>query len=95
MNLTNLQHAFYGILMLLPFAVIGHPEIGCAWSIAWFVSREHTQRQTDIKNETGIGVAAQNPLKGFRGWSLDSKLDALFPAVICIIATVGYYVVKG
>ena len=95
MNLTNLQHALYGILMLLPFAVIGSPEIGLAWSIAWFVSREHTQRQTDIKITEGIAIAAQNPLKGFRGWALDSKLDALFPTAICIIATVGYYVVKG
>ena len=95
MNLTNLQHAFYGILMLLPFAIVGYPEMGAAWSIAWFVSREHTQRQTDIRIETGVAIAAQNPLLGFRGWSLDSRLDAIFPAVACFIATVGYYIVKG
>jgi len=95
MNVTNLEHALYGVLMLVPFAVLGYPEVGCAWSIAWFVSREHTQRQTDIKIAYGLPIQAQNPLSGFIGWSLDAKLDALFPTVVCLLATLGFYYVKG
>lgn len=85
MNITNFQHAAYAVLMMVPFVLAGFAWTGAAWSIAWFICREHTQRQTDIRIETGVAIAQQNPLKGFRGWSLDAKLDAAFPALACIV----------
>jgi len=103
MNISNWQHALYGLLMLLPFAVIGSPEIGCAWSIAWFVSREHTQREIQICAERMCNQEDLRWWDGFTGWTNhkepakknDRWLDVIFPAVFCSIATIGYYIVKG
>ena len=91
MNITNFQHALYALLMQgFLFVVTGNPWIGAAFAIGFFLSREHAQRQVDIKITTGVGIVGQNPFDGFRGWSLDAKLDALFPAIAVILATVIY-----
>lgn len=95
MNLSNFIHAGYGLAMWLPFAIADYPIVGAAWSIAWFISREHTQRQTDIKITTGVAIQAQNPFAGFRGWSKDSKLDAWFPVIAVVVATVGYEAIRA
>jgi hypothetical protein len=91
MNKTNFLHAAYAVAMMLPFVLVDLPEAGAAFAIAWFVSREHAHRQNDIADTTYVSVTKQNPLDGFRGWSLDAKLDVLFPAVaVMIILGVSY-----
>jgi len=68
---------------------------GAAAGIAWFISREHAHRQNDIADITGIPVPRQNPIDGFLGWSLDAKLDALFPFIVCSIVAIAATVFRG
>ena len=88
MNKSNFMHALFAVLMQAPFAAFGLPWVGAAFAIGFFISREHAHRQVDIRTVTGEPVPQQNPLKGFLGWSLDAKLDALFPTVAVLL--VGY-----
>ena len=84
MNRTNFLHALYALLMQAAFGILyGDWWMGAAFAVAWFISREHAHRQNDIADVTGVPVPKQNPLKGFSGWSLDAKLDALFPLIAC------------
>ena len=94
MNKTNFLHALYALAIQAGFASGTLPValyfkvnpvvglwVGWAGAICWFISREHAHRQNDIADVTQVPVPQQNPMKGFRGWSLDAKLDALFPFV--------------
>jgi len=88
MNKTNILHALIAAAMMAPFVLAGEAVAGAAFAIGWFVSREHAHRQVDIFRVTGVPVPKQNPLDALRGWSLDAKLDALFPAAACLIILV-------
>ena len=84
MNKTNFQHAGYALLMQLPFVLLGYSWTGAAFAIAWFISREHAQRENQVARITGRLVRELKPWEGFQGWDKDRILDAVFP----IIATV-------
>ena len=90
MNKSNFIHAIIAAAMTLIGVLLGYPIAGATFAIAWFVSREHAHRQDDIADVTGVPVPQQNPLDGFKGWSLDSRLDALF-AILAAIAVLGIY----
>ena len=90
MNKSNFIHAGYSAFMTLVGVLLGHPIAGAAFAVAWFVSREHAHRQNDIADVHGAPVEKQNPIDGFKHWSLDSKLDALF-AIIAAVAVLGVF----
>ena len=81
MNKTNFQHAVYAILMQSPFLLLGHAWTGAVFAIAWFISREHAQRENQVSRITGKLVKELKPWEGFTGWDLDRRLDALFPVI--------------
>lgn len=89
MNKSNVQHAAYAIAMQLVILLATNSLLhGAFFATAWFISREHTQR------EYAIHVFGQKyNLKwwqGFTGWSKDDWLDALAPAAaVWFIAGVG------
>lgn len=97
MNRTNFTHAFIALAIQIAFAVLGliigailgFPKAGLIAGAfnggttagAWFISREQMGRQADIRIVTGVSAVDQKLIDSFRGWSLDAKLDALFPVI--------------
>lgn len=76
MNQTNFEHAGYALLMQLGiWAVSGSWLAGACFAIAFFLGREHAQFQ----NKYNAGDFASF---NFFKWSLDAKLDLLFPAIV-------------
>lgn len=79
MNRTNFEHAVYALIIQ---AVIGlltnNWWAGAAAGMAFFIGREHAQREYQIGNPSKL-----KPWEGFdiHRWSLDSQLDALFPII--------------
>lgn len=87
MNFTHLEHIVYAIVIQL---AIGLPTanywIGAAAGIAFFVGREHAQREYQIGNPSTL-----KPWEGFDiwRWSLDAQLDLILPAVAVIALALG------
>ena len=81
MNQTNFEHAGYALLMQLVIGLVtGDWFAGACFGIAFFVGREHAQAQDKL------GYTFKTTFQAFdvRKWSLDAKLDLLFPAVACV-----------
>lgn len=89
MNITHLEHVVYALAMQAAFIIAlrhrapGH-WIGAAFAIAWFVSREHTQREYKL---FVFGQSRDHimPWHGFLGWSFDAWADALSPAIAVLV----------
>lgn len=81
MNRTNFEHAFYALLMQAVIGLLsGDWWAGAAFGAAFFVGREHAQAQSEYK----LGDFAAFDV---RHWSLDARLDLLFPvAAVCVVA---------
>ena len=82
MNQTNFEHAGYALLMQLVIGLIsGDWFAGACFAFAFFLGREHSQFQYLL------GYTFKTTFQAFdvRKWSLDSKLDLLFPTVVCLI----------
>lgn len=91
MNATNLRHALYALLMQgILFAACGFTLwgafAGACFGVAWFVSREHAQRENQIARERLMTVEALTWRDGFTGWTRDRWLDAGLPAAVCSLA---------
>lgn len=89
MNRTNFEHAFFAVLMqcAIGFAT-GNWWAGAAFGSAFFIGREHAQYEKKITH--GGPVNDLNPLAGFSfwNWSLDARLDLLFPVVATVVISV-------
>ena len=85
MNYTNFEHAGYAVLMQLAVGLLsGDWFAGAMFGIAFFLGREHSQFQ----NKYDLGdFESFNFIK----WSLDSKLDLLFPIIACVAV---FYIAK-
>lgn len=64
---------------------------GAAFGFAFFLGREHAQAQDKL------GYTLKTTFKAFdiRKWSLDAKLDLLFPTVAVAIVYIGVLVWKA
>lgn len=84
MNRTNFEHALFALLML---AVIGWPTgnwwAGAAFGSAFFLGREHAQREYHLGDPSKLP-----PWAGFDiwNWSLDAKLDLIVPVIVVGLA---------
>ena len=79
MNRTNFEHAAYALAMQIVIGLLTQNWwAGAAAGMAFFIGREHAQREYQIGNPSRL-----KPWQGFDiwRWSLDSKLDALFPII--------------
>jgi hypothetical protein len=85
MNSTNFEHAGYALLMQMPFGLLGYWWVGAALAIGFFIGREHSQREEIIR-----GADRSNPFPAFKiwEWSLDSKLDLVFPAMAVVVVSI-------
>ena len=82
MNQTNWEHAGYAVLMQVVIGLLtGNWLAGAAFGFAFFLGREHAQAQAKI------GYTFKSTFEAFdiRKWSLDAKLDLLFPAAAVAI----------
>lgn len=82
MNQTNFEHAGYAALMQLVIGLItGDWFAGACFGIAFFLGREHAQAQDKL------GYTFKTTFTAFdvRKWSLDAKLDLLFPTVTVLV----------
>lgn len=82
MNQTNFEHAGYAVLMQVVVGLLtGNWLAGTLFGFAFFLGREHAQAQAKL------GYTFKTTFEAFdiRKWSLDAKLDLLFPAVAVAI----------
>ena len=84
MNQTNWEHAGYALLMQLIVGLLtGNWLAGACFGFAFFLGREHAQAQAPL------GYSFKSTFQAFdlRKWSLDAKLDLLFPllAVLAVL----------
>jgi len=86
-NQSNFEHAGYAVLMQLPFALFGYAWVGAVFAIAWFISREHAQREVQVARASGRLIGDLKPWEGFQGWDKDRCLDAAFPAATTVLLT--------
>ncbi|HJT63134.1 MAG TPA: hypothetical protein VJ797_15800 [Burkholderiales bacterium] len=90
MNATNLRHALYallmqGVLFAASWLALWGAFAGACFGVAWFVSREHAQRENQIARDRLMSVEALKWWEGFTGWTRDRYLDAGLPAVACSV----------
>lgn len=81
MNVSNFEHAAFALLMQIAIGLAtGNWWAGAAAGAFFFLGREHAQR------EYKLGTAGKSPWPAFDffRWSLDAKLDLLFPAAAVI-----------
>lgn len=78
MNITNLEHAGYSlVLLVVAYLATRNLTAGVLFGIAFFLGREHAQAQRNY-NLGDLEAFA------FWKWSLDAQLDLLFPIVACV-----------
>lgn len=77
-NRTNWEHAGYAVLMQVVVGLLtGNWLAGACFGFAFFLGREHAQMQ----DKTGYAFKGTFQAFDLRKWSLDAKLDLLFPAI--------------
>lgn len=83
MNQTNIEHAVIAALITAVVGFLsGNYWIGAALAIGVFIGREHAQREYKIGDPSKLyGYEAFD----FWRWSLDSKLDLIFPVVMSVV----------
>lgn len=87
LNKSNIEHALFCIAFQIPVGLItGQWLVAGAVAIAFFVGREHSQREYQITN--GGNVDALKWYEGFVGWTKDSVLDVVVPLVCVVIITI-------
>lgn len=88
MVLTALSHALISVSVSLVAWFFGDISIGIAIALSFYVGREVAQHE---RNTRGT-----DPLRGFYvwKWSLDAKLDLLFPVIACFALYFGLLALK-
>jgi len=87
MNKTNFQHVAYALAMQIIIGLLtDNYWTGAAFGAAFFIGREHAQREFEIGNPSTL-----KPWEGFDvwRWSLDAKLDALLPIIAVVALALG------
>ncbi|NYT38861.1 hypothetical protein ERD78_18905 [Allopusillimonas soli] len=91
MNRTNIEHAAYAVLMQAVIGLIsGNWWIGAAFGAAFFLGREHAQREYHLGDPSHLP-----PWRAFDvwNWTTDARLDLLCPvAAVLVLAGVAGYV---
>lgn len=97
MNRTNFVHALFAlaiqalVLMVCRLSGIALGEwLGAALAIGFFAGREYAQVEYKVRDRTGLPIADMMPWHVVRPgmWSLDARLDLLFPVVACVLLAI-------
>ena len=84
MVLTALSYAAVSVILSLIGWYFGHVGIGVTAALGFYLGREVAQHERK--------TPGKDPFRGFYvwKWSLDAKMDLLFPFVACLIVLVIY-----
>ncbi|WKD30244.1 hypothetical protein NDQ72_09980 [Halomonas sp. KG2] len=92
MNITHLEHVFIALLIqmaLLPFA---NARVTGTIAVALLLGREIAQHEYRLAVQRGWEWGQTLPVGIFegvwRGWTLDSVLDVVLPALACTVAAI-------
>lgn len=96
MNRTNWQHALIGaVMMLVAWAILaligvsGAALIALVIPVTWFISRECTSHEYRLGVARGWRWGKKLPVRWWegiaRGWTRDSMLDWVTPALVCLL----------
>lgn len=94
MNKTHLEHSVFALIMMIPFVLLGIPAAGAAFSIAFFLGREHAQAEERYIKANG-GKRANTPKPAEFGclnkkyWGTDSLLDFIAPTLVSLVFLFG------
>lgn len=83
---TSLVHVAFALAFQAAIgALAGNLWVGAAFAAAWFISREHAQRQ--YKLAAGRSIKDLKPWEGMDviNWTRDAKLDAALPLVAVVV----------
>ena len=94
MNQTNFEHAGFALMMQSVFLLLGVfvfndvtmlAWIGAAFASAFFLGREHAQREYKLGDPSKLmGHEAFDIWR----WKLDAQLDLLFPIIVTVVVAV-------
>lgn len=92
-NQTNIEHAVAALMMQLIIGfTTGDWFAGACFGFAFFLGREHAQFQDTL----GYNFKTTFQAFDIRKWSLDARLDLLFPTVtVLIVLAIASFVQKG
>ncbi|MGP5016993.1 hypothetical protein ACTXPD_08225 [Vreelandella alkaliphila] len=98
MNITHLEHVFVALLIqvaLLPFA---SARVTGAIAVALLLGREIAQHEYRLAVQRGWEWGKTLPVGIFegvwRGWTLDSVLDVVLPALACTVVAITIKIIK-
>lgn len=98
MNITHLEHVFVALLIqvaLLPFA---NARVTGAIAVALLLGREIAQHEYRLAVQRGWEWGQTLPVGIFegvwRGWTLDSVLDVVLPALACTVVAITIKIIK-
>ncbi|ASK18989.1 MULTISPECIES: hypothetical protein [unclassified Halomonas] len=98
MNITHLEHVFIALLIqmaLLPFA---NARVTGAIAVALLLGREIAQHEYRLAVQRGWEWGQTLPVGIFegvwRGWTLDSVLDVVLPALACTVVAITIKIIK-
>lgn len=98
MNRTNLEHAGFALLMQgAVWLLTGNLLAGTMLAMGFFFGREHSQAEYKAISTDFNGKRANMPwYAGFnpKYWSLDGKLDILFPILACVALYLSQFALK-
>ncbi|MGO2007821.1 MULTISPECIES: hypothetical protein [Halomonadaceae] len=99
MNITHLEHVFIALLIqmaLLPFA---NARVTGTIAVALLLGREIAQHEYRLAVQRGWEWGQTLPVGIFegvwRGWTLDSVLDVILPALACTVAAIAINTAKS
>lgn len=91
MNRSNFEHAGYALVIQTLIAMMfGSWGFGALVAIAFFLGREHAQREYHLGDPSRLPPWAAFD---FWRWPLDAQLDLLFPVVAVVgAAAIRYFI---
>lgn len=99
MNMTHLEHVFVALLIQIALLPVANARVTGAIAVAILLGREIAQHEYKLGIQRGWEWGETLPIGMFegvwRGWTLDSVLDVLFPALACTVVAIAIQVIKA
>lgn len=90
MNYTHLEHVFVALLIQFMLLPLVSAKVSGSIAVALLLGREIAQHEYKLAIQRGWEWGEVPPVGMFegawRGWTLDSALDVLLPALACTVA---------
>lgn len=98
MNYTHLEHVFVALLIQFMLLPLVSAKVSGSIAIALLLGREIAQHEYKLAIQRDWQWGETPPVGMFegvwRGWTLDSALDVLLPALACMVAATAIHVLS-